>query len=126
MGMTERSSTFISEMRDLLGVATPGPWTVEDFGNPDEFEIGHGNTDRFGWRPRVVSCGEPAEAMGISLSNALLIANARNHLEALLDVAEAAVLVIDNYSANYVSRSGSLSCLRAALGELPQICPEED
>lgn len=85
----------LSELVQLTRDAKPGPWTVEDFGNPREYEVGFGDPDRFGYRPRVVRCGEPAEAQGLDLADARLIVAARNCLSALLTVADAAARLYD-------------------------------
>lgn len=78
-------------LRELAERATPGPWTVEWFGNWGEYEIGCGVPDRFGQRRRVVSCGEPAEAEGIEAWDAGYIAAVSPEvLLGLLDRLEAA------------------------------------
>lgn len=79
----------IDRLRELEAAATPGPWQwLDSGGDPDEddeLQDGRGEMVASGFRDDILP----------EITDGRLCAEARNHLSALLDVAEAARALLD-------------------------------
>jgi hypothetical protein len=125
VAVAEQSST-ITQIKAELAAATPGPWKVNRDG-PDDMAWVMGQYDEL--------ADAHAEVTDYLLfADATLIASARNHLAALLDVAEAAQR---QHTLKYVdAEAGHVWCscskripncpVLLALQKLPQVNAKEE
>jgi len=82
--MNSATATILQRLRELCERATPGPWACAMTTEKDVWMVQTEDDD-----PRSFQ-GVAETGFDRPLDNARLIAAARNHLDALLDVAEAA------------------------------------